>query len=473
MPGCVGECTYYWDEGAGAWYPGGFNTCESGCTCGPPPGQEGPYDGYVATVACEGTPSSTTTSSSSSSSSTTSSTTTSSSSSSPPTTTTSSSSSSSSSSSTTTSSSTSSTTTSTTSTPCESFCVYNWTGSNIWQLSISYCVGDCFCPGPPSEPGTYYGQEVTRFCTNVAPTTTTTTTSTSTSTTSTAPPTTTTTTTGTGTTTSSTSSTSSTTTTTTTEQPCTGSCTWRWYAELQKWIKVSGGNGTCSTGCSCSYPAADGTTDGETATPACKRLTCTKCCGIADCCPLTCCTIILPKTLFATFNLSGIWDCLNGYSLQLNYDSSMSTPSSSYYGFRSTGLINESGEKWTQVIPCDGIPYYRVGDCSGPNKYDCNRNLFVRARLFIQCFTNAIQYNFSVAWLIYGKQYFATTCIPAPTVEYNSTISNGSCSFPIYKIQTFDNSPYDLMDPCDIQYTGMGRVFGNSARTTWTATITE
>jgi hypothetical protein len=159
--------------------------------------------------------------------------------------------------------------------------------------------------------------------------------------------------------------------------------------------------------------------------------------------------------------------------LQLNYDSSISTPSISYYGFRSTGPINESGEKWTQVIPCDGIPYYRGGDCSGTNKYDCNRNLFIRARLFIQCSSNAIEYRFFVAWLIYGKQYSATTCIPAPTVEYNSTISNGSCSLPLYKIQTFDNSPYELMDPCDIQYSGMGRVFGNSTRTTWTATITQ
>ena len=238
MPGCVGQCTYIWDAEAEAWYPGGFNTCESGCTCGPAPGQEGPYNGYVATVACEGTPSSTTTSSSSSSSTTTSSTTT--------------------------------------------------------------------------------------------------------STTTTAPPTTTTTTTGTGTTTTTTStSTSSTTTTTTTEQPCTGTCTWRWYADLQKWIKVSGGNGTCSTGCSCSYPESNGTTDGETATPACKRLTCTKCCG-APCClvPVTCCAgnVNIKPKLTLTIMSPVNWPCVDGMSFTLNYWKKNASNNTHFY--RTSGPFN-------------------------------------------------------------------------------------------------------------------------------------
>ena len=356
MPGCVGQCTYYWDEGAGGWYPGGFNTCESGCACGPPPGQEGPYDGYVATVACEGTPSSTTTSS------TTSSTTTST---------------------TTTSSTTSSTTTSTTTTPCENFCVYNWTGGNIWQLSTSYCVGDCFCPGPPSEPGTYYGEEVYRGCTNVATTTTT----------STAPPTTTTTTTGTGTTTSTTTTTSSTTTTTTTtEQPCTGTCTWRWYAELQKWIKVSGGNGTCSTGCSCSYPESNGTTDGETATPVCKRLTCTKCCGNANCCPmpfLTCCpTYQLKNRYYLTLiDDYGVLTCIGGsITLNLEHTVTFSGAGGIHYVYDIDGLVYDTfGPK---KVLCANVGAYSlpttVPDCNSTQFTNCNRNLEIQGRFFIK-----------------------------------------------------------------------------------------
>ena len=324
MPGCVGQCTYIWDAEAEAWYPGGFNTCESGCTCGPAPGQEGPYNGYVATVACEGTPASTTTTSSSSSSTTTSSTTTSSTSTAPPTTTTSSSSSSSTTSSTTTSSTTSSTTTSTTTTsaPCDGICTYSWlpVGAGYqWVLQFSTCTAPgCYC-NPPGYSGSYHGQEGFGFCLDTPPTTTTTT-STTTSTTTTAPPTTTTTT-STGTTT------SSTTTTTTTEQPCTGTCTWRWYADLQKWIKVSGGNGTCSTGCSCSYPESNGTTDGETATPACKRLTCKKCCNNEDCCPVTqipvsCCDpaykTTIPSVLYMTIiDLDNKCPCIDGKVIRL------------------------------------------------------------------------------------------------------------------------------------------------------------
>ena len=400
MPGCVGQCTYYWDEGAGAWYPGGFNTCESGCTCGPPPGQEGPYDGYVATVACEGTPASTTTSSSSSSSSTTSSTTTSSSSTSPPTTTTSSSSSSSSSSSTTTSSTTSSTTTSTTTTsaPCDGLCTYSWlpVGAGYqWVLQFSTCTAPgCYC-NPPGYSGSYHGQEGFGFCLDTQPTTTTTTTSTSTSTTSTAPPTTTTTTTGTTTTT--TSSTSSTTTTTTTEQPCTGTCTWRWYAELQKWIKVSGGNGTCSTGCSCSYPESNGTTDGETVAPACKRLTCMKCCGNPECCmykfdayPCALCpNNKINKTIYATFESSDAWPCADGFSVPLTLFNVQSGPGNSfilpgisnpvtspatYYlsEWRNRGplSVTTNAGTFSRITPCNGNIYaYTINKCSGTPIY--------------------------------------------------------------------------------------------------------
>lgn len=364
MPGCVGVCTWVWNESNGSWDPGGYNTCESGCMCGPAPGQEGPYDGYVATVACQGTPGSTTTTSSSSSSS--------------------------SSSSTTTSSTTSSTTTSTTTTsaPCEGLCTYVWfpvgTGYQ-WVLQYSTCTAPgCYC-NPPGYSGNYHGQEGFGSCLNTSPTTTTTT-STTTSTTSTAPPTTTTTTTGTGTTT------SSTTTTTTTEQPCTGTCTWQWHADLQKWIKISGGNGTCSTGCSCSYPASNGMTDGETATPACKRLTCTKCCGDVNCCPmpfLTCCpTYQLKKKYYLTLiDNYGALPCINGsLTLELKYTSNFAGAGGYHYVYDIDGIPPTTyGYKTTL---CANATAYStpasVPNCGSTQFTDCNRDLKINGRFFIK-----------------------------------------------------------------------------------------
>jgi uncharacterized protein YpmS len=74
--------------------------------------------------------------------------------------------------------------------------------------------------------------------------------------------------------------------------------------------------------------------------------------------------------------------------------------------------------------------------------------------------------------MIYGKRYFATTCVPSSTIEYGATISSGACTLPISKTLIFDNSPYELPDPCEF-FPGMGAVYGNSTRTTWTATITQ
>ena len=68
---CMGQCTWVWSESMGSWMPGYYNSCESGCICGPAPGQEGPYDGYVATVACESTGGTTTTSTTAGSTTTT------------------------------------------------------------------------------------------------------------------------------------------------------------------------------------------------------------------------------------------------------------------------------------------------------------------------------------------------------------------------------------------------------------------
>ena len=382
----------------------------------------------------------------------------------PPTTSsTSSSSSSSSSSSTTSSTTTSTTTTSTTTTttttaapttttttgtsgPCPGLCIYVW-NNTIWVLDTDTCTENpgCFCFEPPPYPGSYYGEVYVVSC-NTEPPSTTTTTSTTTSTTSTAPPTTTTTT-STGTTT------SSTTTTTTTEQPCTGSCTWQWRAELQKWIKVSGGNGTCSTGCSCSYPASNGTTDGEIATPACKRLTCTKCCGNADCCPIQykfCCShAILPKKLYITFqDPNNAYPCIDGVTIPIDYFIKIvSDPNSCfYYGYQTkgpiptyfgTGCVGSDVMGGYDLPACKGQGYVVTdSNCSNPD-YRCSDNVGIAMQLVFGdgCFPSCKIY-LDIFFLV--NQYVNGACrtfcgndVSGLTLEIFQNLPS-NCSKPIY-----------------------------------------
>ena len=206
---CMGQCTWVWSESMGSWMPGYYNTCESGCICGPAPGQEGPYDGYVATVACEstgGTTTTTTTTPSACASSqccwlavrietgggsgymawapssfcpngcecsinfppyngtdpapgdvycapcaeattTTTSTT--------------------AGSTTTTTTTAGSTTTTTTPVTCSGVCTYVWDGRN-WSVSNSTCASEvCFCPVSTDVPGTYVGQTYSEACSTV------------------------------------------------------------------------------------------------------------------------------------------------------------------------------------------------------------------------------------------------------------------------------------------------------------------
>ena len=238
MAGCTGQCTWIWYESSGSWEPGYSNTCESGCICGPAPEQEGPYDLYVATVACGGTPTSATTISNTtratSTTAPTTSSTTSSTSTEPPTTTSSTTSSSSTTAPTT--SSTTSTTTTTT-TPCAGSCIYSWSyESSGWVLVDNACEGeDCVCGDAPPLSEFEKGDTYYTFCRVNTPT--------------------------------STSTTTSTTSTTTTPAVCVSSCLYLW--DSSGWRLLTS---DCSAGCYCPGPPAySGTILGQPAILSCSN----------------------------------------------------------------------------------------------------------------------------------------------------------------------------------------------------------
>jgi hypothetical protein len=266
------------------------------------------------------------------------------------------------------------TATTTTESPCTGECQWIWYG--FWFLTSSTCAEGCSCVEPAAS-GIDYGDTTTTGC-DVSTTTTTTTTTTSSSSTSTS-----------STTSSSTSSTSSTTTTTTTTAaPCTGGCTWRWDATGQAWLKY--GTGDCSTGCSCQSPTSPGTTDGEYQTVSCASLTCLKCCGSANCCPidLSCCDPPkrLPRILYLTFaDNNSVWPCADGETVEFHYSG---TSTGGGYKNHSFGRVLNLSSPFDPAKICLGEASYTLGDtypaCNGTKRTDCDTDVYLTGTVLIK-----------------------------------------------------------------------------------------
>lgn len=116
------------------------------------------------------------------------------------------------------------------------------------------------------------------------------------------------------------------------------------------------------------------------ATPACKRLTCTKCCGVDDCCPW-CCQI--PKKLYVTLtDPNGVMPCIDGISVELNYELSVGNY---HFWTMSDDNLSPNGK----ALLCTNVVSYSryygaIGsapDCNATKRNDCNGNLYLGFRL--------------------------------------------------------------------------------------------
>jgi hypothetical protein len=97
-------------------------------------------------------------------------------------------------------------------------------------------------------------------------------------------------------------------------------------------------------------------------------LTCTKCCGNEDCCPVTldrCCSnLIYPKKIYATFvDVNGIWPCINGITLELEYTGRtiLDPASCEKFSYYTLGPI-----KTASLGSCTNVRgAYKIASCNG------------------------------------------------------------------------------------------------------------
>jgi len=369
-----------------------------------------------------------------------------------------------------------STSTTTTATPGCSGCTWSWSiglSGGEWVFLVSDCVNaGCFCPDPPTTPGTYQGEQVTLPCqpyptTSSTSTTTTTTTTTTTSSSSTS---------STSTSSTSTSSTSSTTTTTTTTAaPCTGGCTWRWSAAGQTWLRY--GTGNCSTGCSCQAPTSPGTTDGEHQTVSCGRLTCKACCNVDDCCQINCCDENLPGKLYVTFNMTGLYDCMDGQSFEVYFKKRVPNGINFDFIYETKGPLNLNigltPAEFEKVTSCNGLGFYRLTNCFGVAKYDCDNDVYINVAVSISCPfpASGSDVSCSVAWAVEGKDNFTACKYVISTAQQNVPVYYPCPLLPI--AFTADFTGY--FDVCVLSPSSpqAGIIYGNQADGAFTVDITE
>jgi hypothetical protein len=97
-------------------------------------------------------------------------------------------------------------------------------------------------------------------------------------------------------------------------------------------------------------------------------LTCTKCCGNEDCCPVTldrCCSnLIYPKKIYATFvDVNGLWPCINGITLELEYTGRtiLDPASCEKFSYYTLGPI-----KTASLGSCTNVRgAYKIASCNG------------------------------------------------------------------------------------------------------------
>lgn len=216
-------------------------------------------------------------------------------------------------------------------------------------------------------------------------------------------------------------------------------------------------------------------TDGETATPACKRLTCTKCCGNADCCFIpACCTsaplgATTPRVLNVTVS-DTLSSCIDDFTFQLNYISQATSQNIPTFGYNRVIYYYESN--LLDIAACNGqgssysSPPY---DCSGTAQ-PCSNNVKIKMYFYILIVYNTFDNsrdncNFQASVFMYtGGKDVSNNCIfiNAPTTYDRKSAE--ACYYPLFT--TMEQRLSDGLYSCHPNYSAPSQTlkfngFGN------------